>query len=78
MEKVYRIQECRKAAGFRSARAAAEALGMSVGTYTAYEQERREMSVTVAWKIADGFGCTIDDLVGRIDYAVVKIDGGEK
>lgn len=56
-----KLQACRKAAGWKSARAFAEHIGMSVGTYTAYEQGKREMSLSVACLFADALGCSLDD-----------------
>ena len=59
------LQDFRKAAGFKSARAFAEHIGMSVGTYTNYEQGTRSMDVEVLWMFADFFNCSVDDLIGR-------------
>lgn len=64
-ERKYRLQECRKAAGYKSAREFAEHIGMSVRTYTNYEQEERELSLGAAMQIAEALGCTIDEIAGR-------------
>ena len=64
-ERKYRLQECRKAAGWKSARAFAEHIGMPVDTYTQYEQGKRTMNIEVAWDMADYLGCTIDQIAGR-------------
>ncbi|MBR2681633.1 MAG: helix-turn-helix transcriptional regulator [Atopobiaceae bacterium] len=60
-----RLQEMRKAAGYKSAREFAEHMGMSVSTYTGYEQGRIKLSLATAWLLADELGCTIDKLAGR-------------
>ena len=60
-----RLQELRKNAGYRSAREFAEHMGISVSTYTGYEQGRIKLSLAVAWMLADELGCTIDELAGR-------------
>lgn len=60
-----RLQDLRKRAGYRSAKAYAEHLGIKVGTYTDYEQGRTVMSLERAWYIADDLDCTLDELAGR-------------
>ena len=60
-----RLQELRKAAGFKSAKAFADYMNMSVGTYTDYEQGRRTFSLDKAWDFCDALGCTLDELAGR-------------
>ena len=47
------LQKMRKAAGWKSARAFAEHIGMPVDTYTQYEQGKRTMNIEVAWDMAD-------------------------
>lgn len=59
------LQEIRKARGFRSAKAFAEHVGMSVGTYTQYEQGQIGLSLEKAWEFADVLDCTLDELAGR-------------
>ena len=59
------LQELRKAAGYGSARAFAEAVGISVNTYTGYEQDRIKLTLEKAWQLADALGCTLDELAGR-------------
>jgi transcriptional regulator with XRE-family HTH domain len=59
------LQECRKNAGFKSAKAFADHIGMSVNTYTNYEQGRRPMTLEQAWEFADELDCTLDELAGR-------------
>ena len=59
------LQNIRKAAGYTSAKSFAESIGMSVETYTQYEQGQRNMSLEVAWELADALDCTLDELAGR-------------
>lgn len=65
------LQALRKEAGFRSANAFAEHLGMSPGTYTDYEQGRRDFALERAWQFADALGealgryVSLDELAGR-------------
>ena len=59
------LQSLRKAAGYNSARAFAEAVGISVNTYTGYEQDRIKLTLEKAWQLADFLGCTLDELAGR-------------
>ena len=63
------LRKIRKAAGYKSARAFAEAIGMPPTTYTKYEQAADDGEISMplksAWAIADALGCTIDALVGR-------------
>lgn len=68
---VRRLQEMRRAAGFRSAREFAEALGVPVRTYTNYEQGSHVPPLDLLIRMADMLGCTLDELVGR------EPDGGE-
>lgn len=59
------LQKMRKAAGFKSARLFAEHIGMSVSTYTNYEQGRVSMDVELLWRFADAMNCTVDEILGR-------------
>ena len=60
-----RLQELRKAAGFKSAAVFADHIGMNPRTYTNYEQGNRSMDVEVLWQLADALNCTVDELIGR-------------
>lgn len=60
-----RLQYFRKRAGYRSAKAFAEHLGMSARTYTNYEQGATKLTLAAAWVFADELGCTLDELAGR-------------
>jgi transcriptional regulator with XRE-family HTH domain len=66
-----RLQELRKAAGWRSAREFAEHIGMPVSTYTAYEQQKRHLYLDTAWMLCEELGCTLDELCG-LDAASVE------
>lgn len=68
------LQILRKRAGFKSAKAFAEHIGMNPGSYTNYEQGIRMMNLEVAWKLADEFGCTLDELAGREAPAITFTD----
>ena len=59
------LQALRKAAGFKSARAFAEHIGMNLRTYTSYEQGEAVMSLEVAWNLANVLNCSLDELAGR-------------
>lgn len=59
------LQNIRRARGFKSAKAFAEHMGMSVGTYTQYEQGQIGLTLEKAWEFADALECTLDDLAGR-------------
>lgn len=59
------LQNIRRARGFKSAKAFAEYMGMSVGTYTQYEQGQIGLTLEKAWEFADALECTLDDLAGR-------------
>lgn len=59
------LQKMRKAAGFKSAKAFAEHIGVNPNTYTQYEQGLVSISFELAWAIADALDCTLDELGGR-------------
>ena len=59
------LQTVRRQAGFKSARAFAEHIGMNVNTYTDFEQGTRTLSYERAWMLADALNCTMDELGGR-------------
>ena len=60
------LQAMRKRAGFKSAKAFAEHIGMAVGTYTDYEQGRRMFTLEKACEFARELDCTLDELAGRV------------
>ena len=59
------LQKMRKAAGFKSAKAFAEYVGVNPNTYTQYEQGLVAMLYERAWQFADALNCTLDELGGR-------------
>lgn len=63
------LRRLRRAAGFSSAKAFAERVGIPAPTYAKYEQiddgPDTSMPIKNAWAIADVLGCSIDALVGR-------------
>ena len=59
------LQEARRSAGFKSAKAFAEHIGYSPSAYTEYEQGRRMFTYEQAWEFCDVLGCTMDELGGR-------------
>lgn len=59
------LQALRKKAGFKSAKAFAEKIGMNAYTYTNYEQGKANFTLAQAWEFADLLGCSLDELAGR-------------
>ena len=63
------LQSLRRKAGYASARAFAERLGIPAPTYAKYERQPEtpdnRIPMGAAWKIADALGCSIDVVVGR-------------
>lgn len=59
------LQKARKDAGYKSANAFAEKLGINGSTYVEYEQGRVCLPTDRAWEFADDLGLTLDELVGR-------------
>ena len=69
-----KLQELRKKAGWKSAKAYAEHMGMNVSTYTDYEQGRISMPLERAWAIADDLGVSLDELMGRTPPAQREVE----
>lgn len=59
------LQAQRKKAGFKSAKAFADHVGVNQSTYTDYEQGKASLSYERAWEFADALDCTLDALGGR-------------
>ncbi len=59
------LLELRRAAGFRSAKAFSEEMGIPLPTYSRYESQPNKIPLPAAWKLADRLGCSIDLVVGR-------------
>lgn len=64
------LQKMRKEAGWKSARAFAEYIGVPVDTYTQWEQGKRTLNIETAWDLADALGCTIDEIAGRKNFEI--------
>ncbi|MGN1122994.1 MAG: helix-turn-helix domain-containing protein [Eubacterium sp.] len=45
----------------------AEYLNIKQNTYSQYENEKREIPITMLWKLADYYHTSIDYIVGRTD-----------
>lgn len=60
-----KLQELRKLAGYKSAKAYADHMGYSPSTYTHYEQGSASMPFSVALEICDDLNCSLDQLIGR-------------
>lgn len=58
------LKRARKEAGYKSAFAYAEHLGISKYTYTSYEQDDRDVPVSLLIQIAKDLGITVDYLIG--------------
>jgi len=74
------LQERRKAAGYKSAKAFAAHAGVNGDTYTDYEQGRTALSLERAWFFADLLDCTLDELAGRTPPGKAQplADAGER
>lgn len=59
------LQASRKAAGYRSAKAFADRMGLKLGRYTSYEQGVAPFTIEQAWEFANVLGVGIDELVGH-------------
>ena len=63
------LAELRKAAGYRSSRDFATALGIPATTYSRYERSLADpdsgIPLRAVWAIADKLHCSIDAVVGR-------------
>jgi transcriptional regulator with XRE-family HTH domain len=59
----------RKAAGYRTGKELADALGIPLTTYARYERTSGDPKAGIplhaAWAMADKLHCSIDDVVGR-------------
>ncbi len=45
----------------------AKLLNVKQNTYSQYENEKREIPLSLLWKLADYYGTSIDYLIGRTD-----------
>ncbi len=62
-----RLTELRKQAGYSTAKDFAAAIGVPATTYGRYESQPEKIPMRAAWELADRFGVTIDQIVGRDD-----------
>ena len=53
-----------------------EAIGLQRTAIAKYESENRKLSLNVACKLCDSFGCSIDCLLGRTEPAALNLDDG--
>lgn len=60
-----KLKELRRRAGYATAEAFAEAVGMSVHTYRRYESGSINLYLDTACDLCDALGCTLDELAGR-------------
>ena len=60
------LQAARKRAGYRTAEQYVLEKGGSLSTYRNYEQGARTLTADLIWEFADDFGCSCDELIGRI------------
>ena len=61
------LRDIRKAAGYKSAKELADKMGIPTPTFSRYEQSPDKIPIKAAWALADALGCTIDEVVGRVD-----------
>lgn len=61
---MFAIKKMRERAGLKQ-QEAAEKLGITTKRYGNWEREDREINLRDAIRIADLFGCTLDELAGR-------------
>ena len=59
------LKTLRKQNGFKSAESIARHIGIEPPRYREYEAGRVIPSYEIAWKLADAFHCSMDDLGGR-------------
>lgn len=59
------LRRLREEAGYSTACAFAQSLGVTRTTYSRYEKDPSKIPLPAAWRMADALGCTIDDVVGR-------------
>lgn len=63
-----KLQQLRKAAGYKSRNDFADVLGVNPRTYKTWETGERKMSFEQACLIADALHCSLDELAGRTEY----------
>ena len=78
-----KLKELRKLAGYKSAQALADALGIKRGTLASWESGARDIPMDKAIKLCDLLGCSLDQLCGRkpidrIKYAYLDLSEGDR
>lgn len=63
-----KLQQLRKAAGYKSRDDFAVVLGVNARTYKTWESGERKFSFVQACAIADALNCSLDELAGRTEY----------
>lgn len=63
-----KLQQLRKAAGYKSRDDFAAVLGINPRTYKTWETGERNLSFVQAVMIADVLQCSLDELAGRYEY----------
>lgn len=66
------LRRCREAAGFSSARAFAEHIGLPYTTYISYENKEREPKYDLLCQIAQSLGTSPNELLGFDNCDVYK------
>ena len=61
---MFAIRQMRDRAGLRQ-QEVADALGVRFATYGSWEREERQINLRDAIRLAELFGCTLDELAGR-------------
>ena len=61
------LRDIRKDAGYKSAKELADKMGIPTPTFSRYEQSPDKIPIKAAWALADVLGCSIDEVVGRVD-----------
>lgn len=69
------LKTMRLGAGYRSARAFAAHVGVPESTYARYEADPSQIPLQAAWRLADVLGCTIDEVVGRVQPDLGELRG---
>lgn len=63
-----KLQQLRKAAGYKNRDDFAVEIGVNPRTYKTWETGERNFSFIQACAIADKLGCSLDELAGRLEY----------
>ena len=72
------LKKLRKMCGYQTQEQFAEKLGVPATRYGAWERGTNEMSLSVAYRITEILGCTLDELVGREAPALNYTDSQQR